>query len=116
MLGVEETIDRRKGKIGELQIAVLHVLADPRGQAAGQAHGDAVLGAADGGEGHGDAGVECVGELGKGPFIDAADGPARRLAMQARGGLDHLVMQAFREEEAKLLGGTGHGRLSTDRA
>jgi hypothetical protein len=108
LFGVEEAVDRREGQIGELEVAVLHMLADPRGQAAGEAHGDAVLGAADGREGHGDASVERVGELGEGPLIDAADRPTGRLSLQACGGVDHLVVQAFGQKKSEFLGGRGH--------
>ncbi len=117
MFGAEETVDRREGEVRELEIAVLHVASNPQGKAPGEPHRDPVLGPADGGKRHGRAGVERVDELGERPLVDAAHGPARGLAVQALGGLDHLVVQAFREEKAELLGGrTGHGELSTDRA
>jgi hypothetical protein len=116
LFGAEETVDRREGEVRELEVAVVHVVADPRGKAPREPHRDAVLGPADGGKRHGRAGVECLDELGEGPLVDAAHRPARRLAVQALGGLDHLVVQAFREKKAELLGGTGHGELSTDRA
>ena len=111
MFGVEETVDRREGKIGELQIVALHMLADPGRQAAGDTHGDPVLGPAYRGEGDLDAGVEGVGELGEGPLVDAAHGAARGFALQALGSLDHLFVQAFGQKEPELLGGRGHGEL-----
>lgn len=77
MFGGEETVDRREGEISELQLAVLHVLADPQGQAARDPHRYAVLGAADGGEGDRNAGVERVGELGERPLVNTAHGSAR---------------------------------------
>lgn len=113
MFGAEETVDRREREIGELEVAVLHVAADPRGQAAGDPHRDAVLGAADGWKGDRDAGVERVGELGEGPLVDAAHRPAGGLAVQALGGLDHPVVQAFGQKESELLGRAGHGALVT---
>ena len=116
MFGVEETVDRREGEIGELQIVVFHVLADPRGQTARDAHRDTVLGPADRGEADRNAGVESVGKLGERPLVDAAHGAPGGFAAQALGGLDHLVVQAFGKEKAELLGGTGHGELATDRA
>jgi hypothetical protein len=95
LFGVEETVDRRECEIGELQIVVLHMLADPRAQTAREAHRDTVLGAADRGEGDRDAGIEGLGELGEGPLIDAPHRAARGLAVQSFAGLDHLFVQAL---------------------
>ena len=109
MFGIEETVDRREGKIGEFQFVVLHMLADPRGQAGGDSHRDAILGPAHRGEGDRDAGVEGVGELDEGPLVYPAYRAAGRLAVQALSGPDHLVMQAFGQKEPEFLGGRGHG-------
>jgi hypothetical protein len=108
---LEETVDRREGEVGELQIAGLHVPANPRGQPAGDPHGDPVLRPADGGEGDRRPGVQRLDELAEGPLVDAAHRSARRFTVQTLGGLDHLLVQAFGQEEPELFGGRGHGEL-----
>ena len=105
MFGVEETVDRREGDVGELQVARLHERPDPSAEPAGEPHRDAVLGPPDRRERHHLAGVERIGELGEGPLIDAPHRPPRRLAVQSFGGLDHLLVQAFGQKQPELLGG-----------
>ncbi|MCI3130987.1 hypothetical protein [Phenylobacterium aquaticum] len=107
--GLEEPVDRCEGEVGELEVEGAGLPPDPPAERFGQPDGDPVLGATDGGEGHRLAAIEGLDQLAEGALVDQPHTAARVLAgIQALGGVEHVLVEAFRQEEAEFFCGWGH--------
>jgi len=100
---LQEAVDRCESEIGELEIEGVRLAADPDAQRLRQADGDPVLGAADGGKRHRLTAVERFDQLAEGALIDQPNtAPGILAGVQALGGVEHVLVKAFRKEEAEL--------------
>jgi hypothetical protein len=101
--GLEEAVDRCESEVRELEIEGVGLSPDPHAKGFGQPHRDAVFGAAHGREGHRLTAVERLDQLAEGAFVDQPNAAAWVLAgVQTLGGVEHMLVEAFRQEEAKL--------------
>ena len=106
---LQEAVDRCESEIGELEIEGVGLAADPDTKRLREPDRDPVLGAADGGKGHRLTAVKRFDQLAEGALIDEPNAAPGILAgVQALGGVEHVLVEAFREEEAELFCRWGH--------
>ncbi|MDP2151916.1 MAG: hypothetical protein Q8K13_19980, partial [Parvibaculum sp.] len=107
--GLQEAVDRCESEIGEFEIEGVRLAADPDTKRLREPDRDPVLGAADGGKRHRLTTVERFDQLAEGALIDEPNtAPGILAGVQALGGVEHVLVKAFREEEAELFCRWGH--------
>lgn len=109
MGGLQEAVDRCESEVGEFEVEGVSLAADPDAQRLRQADGDPVLGAPHGWEGHRLAAIKRFDQLAEGALIDQPNtAPGILAGVQALSGVEHVLVKAFREEEAELFCRWGH--------
>lgn len=106
---MQEAVDRCESEIGELEIEGVRLAADPDTKRLREPDRDPVLGAADGGKRHRLTAVERFDQLAESTLIDEPHtAPGILAGVQALGGVEHVLVKAFRKEEAELFCRWGH--------